>query len=329
VKAHKLTLVLSTLVSALAVAPAIAGDAAYPTRPVRFICPFPPGGAADMVTRMLAQRFTDTFRHQVVVDNRSGAGGVIGVQLTAKAPADGYTLLLASSSNYTFGPALEASLSYDPMKDFTHIARAVLVPNVLVAHPSAPRTIVELVRAAKASPGKITYASPGTGTTSHLIGVLFERAAGISLLHVPYKGGGPAVADLVGGHVQLSFGSISTSLPLIKSGKVVGLGVTSSRRSTAAPDLPTIAESGLPGFEAIQWFGVAAPAGLSAAITNRLNGEINAALGDARFQEQLQRTGLDVAERNTPAEFQSYIRKEMQLLTRQFREAGLRAEQIR
>lgn len=302
----------------------------YPARPIRLICPFPPGGAADMTARMLAQRFSDQLREQVVVDNRSGAAGVIGVQIAAKSPADGHTLLLASSSNFTFGPAVEAKLPYDPARDLMPVALAVIVPNVLTAHPGLPaHSIGDLIRLAKESPGRISYASPGSGTTSHLIGVLFERAARIQLLHVPYKGGGPALVDLMGGHVQLLFGGISTSLPLIKSGKLLGLGVTTMKRSQAAPEIPTIAESGLPGFEVIQWFGLAAPVATPRDIVERLNRLTMETLKNAEFKAQLHRTGLDTADENTPAGFDAYMKKELGTLTRVFKEAGVHIEQVR
>ncbi len=300
----------------------------YPRKPVRFVCPFPPGGAADMVTRMLAQRLSEMLKEQFVADNRGGAGGIIGVQIVAKAAPDGYTLLLTSSSNFAFGPAVESKLPYDPYRDFAPIALTVMVPNVLVGHPSLRvRGIKELIALARLEPNRITYASPGTGTTSHLIGVLFEHAARIHLLHVPYKGGGPAVVDLLGGHVQLLFGAISTSLPLIKTGKLIGLGVTSSTRSGAAPELPTIAESGVPGFEAIQWFGVSGPARLPASTVFRLNNELNKILVDKEFQGQLQRAGLDAASPNTPEAFQKYMERELTRLTRVFKEAGVHIDE--
>ena len=317
-------------VAAEAEKPPLSAATSYPARPVRLICPFPPGGAADMVARMLAQRFTDQLREQVVVDNRSGAGGVIGVQIAAKSPADGHTLLLASSSNFTFGPAVEAKLPYDPARDFMPVALTVIVPNILTAHPGLPaHSIGELIRLAKESPGKFSYASPGTGTTSHLIGVMFERAARIQLLHIPYKGGGPALVDLMGGHVQLLFGGISTSLPLIRSGKLLGLGVTTMKRSQAAPGIPTIAESGLPGFEVIQWFGLAAPVATPRDIVARLNRLTIETLNNAEFKTQLYRTGLDTADDNTPAEFDVYMKKELGKLTRVFKEAGVHIEQVR
>ncbi len=302
----------------------------WPERPLRFVCPFPAGGAADALARLLGQRYADALGRAVVVDNRAGAGGVIGVDLVAKAARDGHTLLLASSSNFTFGPALEPKLPYDPGRDFAPVALAVLVPNILSAHPSVPvQSIRDLLQLARAQPGKLTFASPGVGTTSHLIGELFAQAAGISLVHVPYKGGGPAVADLVGGHVQLLFGSIATALPMIRAGKLKGLGVTSARRSEAAPEIPTIAESGLPGFDLVQWFGVAMPSGTATAVVARLNTETMRALAAPEFREAIVRQGFDAATPNTPPEFAAYIRDELARWTKFFRVAGLKIESAR
>jgi tripartite-type tricarboxylate transporter receptor subunit TctC len=294
----------------------------WPDKPIRFLCPFPAGGAADVVTRMLSLKYTEALGRQVVVDNRAGAGGNIGVELAARAVPDGHTILLASSSNFAFAPSLEANLPYDPLRDFAPIALAVLVPNILVAHPSVPvQSVKDLIALAKAS--------PGTGTTSHLIGELFARSAGIKLVHIPYKGGAPASNDLLGGHVQLLFGSVSTSLPHVKAGRLKALGVTSARRSEAAPEVPTLAESGLPGFEVVQWFGVTAPAATPAAIVKRLNAETVRALAAADFREGLIRQGLDPAAANSPQQFGTYMRDEIARWARFFKEAGLKLEQVR
>jgi tripartite-type tricarboxylate transporter receptor subunit TctC len=306
---------------------AFANASSYPEKPVRLICPFPPGGAADMVSRLLAEKMTASLGSQVIIDNRTGAGGNIGVELAAKATPDGYTILLASSSNFTFAPSLGAKLPYDPQRDFSPIALAVMVPNLLTANITVPaRNIGELIQLAKTSPGKITFASPGTGTTSHIIGELFAHAAGIKLLHVPFSGGGPASVALLGGHVQLLFGSVSTSLPNIRAGKLRGLGVTSVRRSDAAPDIPTIAESGLPGFEVVQWFGVAAGSATSKAIVNRLNAEVLKATSAQDVREKLLRQGLDAAQPNSPQQFAAYITDEVTRLRKFFKESGLKLD---
>ena len=320
---------LRFVIAALAAAVFAAGaDAApYPEKPVRLICPFPPGGAADMVSRPLAEKMTASLGRQVIVDNRTGAGGNIGVELAAKAAPDGYTILLASSSNFSFAPSLGAKLPYDPQRDFSPIALAVMVPNLLTANISVPaRNIGELIQLAKASPGKITFASPGMGTTSHIIGELFAHSAGIKLLHVPFSGGGPASVALLGGHVQLLFGSVSTSLPNIRAGKLRGLGVTSAKRSDAAPDIPTIAESGLPGFEVVQWFGLAAGSAIPKPIIGRLNMEVVKATAAQDVREKLLRQGLDAAPANSPQQFSTYIADEVKRLTRFFKESGLKLE---
>lgn len=318
-------LAIAFLVSAAVALPV--SSAPYPEKPVRMICPFPPGGAADMVSRLLAEKMSGSLGRQVIVDNRTGAGGNIGVELAGKAAPDGYTILLASSSNFSFAPGLGAKLPYDPQRDFAPVALAVMVPNLLTANISVPaRNINELIQLAKASPGKVTFASPGTGTTSHIIGELFAHAAGIKLLHVPFSGGGPASVALLGGHVQLLFGSVSTSLPNIRAGKLRGLGVTSARRSDAAPDIPTIAESGLPGFEVVQWFGVAAASATPRPIINRLNAEVLNATASPDLREKLLRQGLDAAPANSPQQFSTYIAEEVKRLTRFFRESGLKLE---
>jgi tripartite-type tricarboxylate transporter receptor subunit TctC len=312
---------------AITIFPLVSHAAAYPEKPVRLICPFPPGGAADMVSRLIAEKMTMSFGRQVIVDNRSGAGGIIGVELASKAAPDGYTILLASSSNFSFAQSLGAKLPYDPQRDFAPVALAVMVPNLLTANISVPaKNIGELISLAKSSPGKVTFASPGTGTTSHIIGELFAHSAGIKLLHVPFKGGGPASVALLGGHVQLLFGSVSTSLPNIKAGKLRGLGITSAKRSDAAPDIPTIAESGLPGFEVVQWFGIAAGQATSKSIVNHLNAEVNHATASSDFRDNLLRQGLDAAPSNTPQQFAIYISDEVKRLTKFFKETGLKFE---
>jgi tripartite-type tricarboxylate transporter receptor subunit TctC len=297
----------------------------YPVRPIRCIVPFPPGGAADLVGRVFAQQLTDNWGQQVVVDNRGGASGIIGVHIAAKSAADGYTVVQAGSTNFAIGPALAADLPYDPVKDFTPIALLAYAPNVLSGHPSVPaQSIKELIQLAKAKPGRITFGSPGTGTTFHIFGELFTRMAGIQLLHVPYKGGGPAFVDLLGGHVQLLFGALSTSLPSIKSGKLRGYGVTSIQRSPVAPELPTIAEAGLPGYEALQWFGIAAPAGTARVIVTKLNDEFVRMLNTSEMKERLLQAGLEAAAPNTAAEFAAYINKEVAAWSKVVKDAGIR-----
>jgi tripartite-type tricarboxylate transporter receptor subunit TctC len=299
----------------------------YPARPIRSIVPFPAGGAADLVSRIFAQQLSDDLGQQVVVDNRGGASGIIGLVIAAKAAPDGYTLIQAGSTNFAIGPALTADLPYDPVKDFTPIALLASAPNALSGHPSVPaQSIQELIALAKSRPGQITFASPGTGTTSHIFGELFIHMAGVKLLHIPYKGGGPAFVDLLGGHVQLLFGALSTSLPSIKAGRLRGYGVTSGKRSPVAPELPTIAEAGVPGYEALQWFGIAAPAGTAGAIIVKLNGAFVAMLQTQAMRDRLLHAGLEAATPNTPAEFAAYIRKEVATWGKVAKDAGIRVQ---
>ncbi len=315
------------IVCVLMFAPAVAAAQNYPVRPIRSIVPFPAGGAADLVSRLFAQQLSDDLGQQVVVDNRGGASGIIGLVIAARAAPDGYTLVQAGSTNFAIGPALSADLPYDPVKDFTPIALLASAPNSLSGHPSVPaQSIQELIALAKARPGQITFASPGTGTTSHIFGELFIHMAGVKLLHIPYKGGGPAFVELLGGHVQLLFGALSTSLPSIKAGKLRGYGVTSARRSPVAPDLPTIAEAGVPGYEALQWFGIAAPAGTASAIIVKLNGAFVAMLQTQAMKDRLLHAGLEAAAPNTPAEFAVFIRKEVATWGRVARDAGIRVQ---
>jgi tripartite-type tricarboxylate transporter receptor subunit TctC len=314
---------------AAACAPAALAQS-YPLKPVRFIVAFAAGGNTDFVARTIAQKLTESWRQQVIVDNRAGGSGVIGVQLAARAAPDGYTILIASSSTFATMPALTpGSLPYDPIRDFAPITLAVLVPNMLTAHPSVPaQNLKELVQLAKAKPGQISFASPGIGTLSHLAGEVFCRAAGVKMLHVPYKGGGPAVADLLGGQVNLLFGSVSTSAALVRSGKTRALGVTSAKRMSAVPDVPTIAESGYPGYEVVQWLGIAAPAGTPQPLIEKVNRDVLAIIGSEELKPILAQQGL-MAAGSTPAEFGAYVRTEIAKWTKTFKEIGLQADQIR
>ena len=307
----------------------VAAQTAYPTKSIRLIVPFAAGGASDFTARTLAHRISARWNQQVVVDNRAGATGMIGVQIAAAAAPDGYTILFASSSTFATAPALTPNLPYDPVKDFVPIALVVLGPNVLTAHPSLPvQSLNELIQLAKAKPGQITYASPGIATASHMAGVLFARGARIDLLHVPYKGGGVAVNDLLAGQVQLLFGSVSTSSPLVKTGRLRALAVTSVKRLATIPEVPTIAESGFPGYEVVQWFGVAAPAGLPRTIVTKFNQELVTILSHSETREALIRQGLEPVG-GTPEAFATHIKSELAKWTQVFKETGLRSEQVR
>ncbi len=299
----------------------------YPDRPIRFLVGFVAGGAVDLTARTLGQKLSERWGQQVIVDNRTGAGGVIVMQIAAKAPRDGYTIMMGSSTQFTIGPAMQAGPSaYEPLKSFTPIAQAVVSPIVLTVHPSLPvRSVQELIQYAKTKPGQLSFASPGAGTGSHIAGIFFGRSIGVDIAHVPYKGGGDAIVALIGGHIQMSLGAISTALPHMKTGKLRALGVTESKRLSIAPEVPTIAESGLPGFEVSQWYGVFAPAGIPGAIAKKINGELAGILALPDARDRLSSQGLEVAYA-PPEVFGPYIRSELVKWTRLLKEMGVQGQ---
>ena len=257
--------------------PARAADApaAFPSKPVRLIVPFTPGGSTDILARALGQKLTEAWGQPVVVDNRPGAGGIIGMETAAKAPPDGYTLVMGHVGTLAANPALYKSLPYDPVKDFAPVTLVAMVPNVLAVGPAVPsRTVAELVALAKAKPGKLDYGSGGNGSAAHLAGEYFKLKAGVDIQHIPYKGTAPALADLLGGQIALIITGLPPVLPHAKSGKLRILGVASAQRLKQFPDIPTIAESGVPGYEATQWYGILVPAATPKDIVARLNRDI-------------------------------------------------------
>ena len=318
-----------TLLCAIIGAPSHAADAprtAYPDRPVRMMVPFPPGGANDIVARLVAQKLSERWGKPVVIDNRAGAGGNIGTEVGARANPDGYTLTIGSTSTYITNVVLDAKLPFDPRRDFAPITLIVIAPNVLVVHPSVPAaSVAEFIKFAKANAKKINYSSFGEGSSSHLIGEMFKSAAGIAMVHVPYKGGGPALAAVMGGETHVTFSNLSVALPQIKGGKVKGIAVTSAKRATALPELPTIAESGLPGFEAIASVGIMAPAGTPRALVMRVNQDVHAVVGEAAMKEQFVSRGLEIA-LSTPEAFARYMRTEIERWGKVARDAGLRTQ---
>ena len=260
-----------------AIAPVAAQN--YPARPVRFIVPFAPGGNTDVQGRLIAQKLSELWNQQVVVDNRAGAGGTLGIEMLSKAPADGYTIALASFGNILVGPSLFPKLGYDPLKDLAPVVLVSQPPGLLVVNPGLPvKNVGELIAYAKANPGKLNYGSAGNGTWNHLFAELFKALTGIQMTHIPYKGANPAVTDVMSGQIQLSFAPFPAALPQIKSGRLRVLGVTSAQRSPLLPEVPTVAESGLPGYSAATWFAVLAPAQTPSAIISKLNQDINAVL---------------------------------------------------
>jgi tripartite-type tricarboxylate transporter receptor subunit TctC len=299
---------------------------AYPSKAIRFIIPFSPGGSGDAIMRVVGQKLTEAWGQSSIMDNRAGASGAIGLQMAAKSAPDGYTLVHGTASTHTINPILQKDLPYDPVKDFAPVAILMAAPNIIVAHPGVPAsTMKELIQLARGKPGQISYASNGTGTASHMAGELLNLEAGIRLVHVPYKGAGQGIIDVLGGHVQLLIGAVATSLPHVTSGKLKGLAVTSLRRSAAASNVPTVAESGLPGFEVVQWFGIFAPAKTPQAIVTKLNAEINHALNQPNVKNEFMRQGFDV-ENRTPDQFATYMKEESVKWSRLIRQAGIHAE---
>jgi len=288
--------------------PAPAAD--YPTKPIRLVVPFPPGGTTDILARAVAQKLAETWNQQVIVDNRPGAGGNIGADLVAKAAPDGYTLVMGTVGTHAINPNLYGKMPYDHVKDFAPIILVAGVPNVLVVNPSLPvHSVHELIDYAKANPGKLNFASSGNGTSIHLSGELFKTMAGVQMTHVPYKGSAPALADLMGGQVQLMFDNLPSSLGLIKGGKLRAVAVTSTTRAAALPDVPTIAESGLPGFEASSWFGLLAPAGTPHDVVAKLNGVVAAWLATPEAKDKLLAQGA-IAAGGSPEAFAKHIESE-------------------
>jgi tripartite-type tricarboxylate transporter receptor subunit TctC len=264
------------LIAALALGMASAAAQDYPTKPIRFVVPYAPGGNTDVLARLIGQKLTEAWDQQVIIDNRAGAAGTLGAELVARAPADGYTIIMGTFGNVIVANSLYKNLKYEPLKDFAPVVLVSLPPGILVAHPAVPaKNVKELIAYAKSAPGKLNYGSPGTGAWNHLFFELFNKAAGIVVTHVPYKGIAPAVVDLLGGHVQLAMSAFPPALPHFKSGRLCALAVTSAQRSRLLPEIPSVAESGLPGYEAAGWFGVLSPAGTPKHVIGRLNSEIN------------------------------------------------------
>jgi tripartite-type tricarboxylate transporter receptor subunit TctC len=319
---HKLIPVAATL---LCLPSLHAVAQAYPAKPVRFIVPLAPGGSVDIAARLVAQELSTTLGQQVAVDNRAGGGGNIGAELAARAAPDGYTIVMGSSSNFGVNPSLYKNLPFDPVKDFEPVSMVSLAPNTLVVHSGVPaRTVKELVALAKAKPGTLNFASSGTGGSPHLAGELFKLVTQTDVTHIAYKGTGQAMGDLLAGQVQMSFGTVLALLPQIKSGKLRALAVTTRKRVSALPDVPTMAEQGYAGIETTAWNGVLAPARTPVAIIQRLNGDIVRILSTPEVRQRFDAQGAEAAP-STPAEFGLFIREEIDKWGKVVRAAGLTA----
>jgi tripartite-type tricarboxylate transporter receptor subunit TctC len=298
---------------------------AYPTKPIRMIVAVPPGGPADTLSRLVAPRLTESFGQTVVIDNRAGANGIIAYETTARAAPDGHTIA-AVAAGVVINASLYKSVPYDPIKDFAPITLGITVPNILVVHPSvAARSVKELIALAKAKPGTIAFASAGNGTSGHLALELFRMNAGIDVTHVPYKGGGPALAEVLAGQVQALFSIALSAAPQIKAGRVRPLAITSAKRSPVAPELATVAESGLPGFEVVGWFGWLAPAATPKPIIDKLHGEIVRVLRLPDVRERLLSQSTEVVG-NTPQEFAAFMKSEHAKWGKVVRAANIRVE---
>jgi tripartite-type tricarboxylate transporter receptor subunit TctC len=308
---------------------AIAGYAhaqAYPAKSIRWIVPFPPGGGTDVVSRTLAQKLTESWGQQVIADNRPGSGGTIGLAAAAKLPPDGYNVVLGQLANVAIAPALYAKLPYDPVKDFTPVTLALTSPLILVAHPSFPaRNVKELIALAKAKPEAVTFGSPGNGTTGHLGTEIIRTAGGVKMTHIPYKGASPAFTGLLGGEIAIYMSSIQPAIPMLNARRVKALGVTSSTRIATLPDVPTIAESGVPGYEVTNWYGVMMPAGVPRDVLNKLHGELTRILKLPEVQQRFQGEGGDTAP-NTPEQFAAFIKTEIVKWGKAVRESGAKVD---
>jgi tripartite-type tricarboxylate transporter receptor subunit TctC len=299
----------------------------YPSKPVRLVVPFGPGGGTDLVARIVAAKLTENLAQQVVVDNRAGAAGVIGMEIVAKSPADGHTLVLGSAGPLAINPGLYPKLPYDVPRDFAPISMVTVLPFLLVVHPTLPvKSVRDLVVLANARPGELNYGSPGSGSTTHLATELLKAATGMKITHVPYKGVAAAATDLMSGQVQIMSGDLSTLLPHVKAGKMRGIAVTSAKRSGALPDTPTVAESGVAGYEASGWMGLLGPAGLPPAVIERLHGGMEKALAASETRSRLGALGGDIAG-SSPEQFIAYIRSEMAKWGKLIKALGLKPDQ--
>ena len=299
---------------------------AFPDKPVRFVIGFTPGGPSDILARAVGQKLSERWKQQVVVENRPGAGGNLAAEVVAKSPADGHVWLLGNNSILATNQSLYSRLPYDPIKDFAPVALVAVQPNILVVHPAVPaNSLSELIAHLKSNPGKLNYASSGAGAAAHLAGELFRTMAGVDIVHVPYKGAQPALTDLIAGHAQLMFATSASVIPYMKAGRLRALAVTTAQRSPSVPELPTVSEAGLPGFEATTWHGVVVPAAVPPALVQRLNQELNSVLNEKDLRERLTGLGAEVVT-GTPRDFQDYIAREIPKWSKVVKDSGAKAD---
>jgi tripartite-type tricarboxylate transporter receptor subunit TctC len=299
---------------------------AYPSRPVRLLIPFPPGGPNDILGRVVAQKLTEQLGQPVVIDNRGGAGGVVGAELAARAVPDGHTLMLGGTASLAINPGLQPSLPYDPIKDFAPVSLLGTAPSLLTTHPSVPvKSVKDLIALAQSKPGQLNFASAGNGTPPHLAGELFKSMTGVNMVHVAYKGGGPALTELLAGQIGIYFSGISSVLPFVKDGKLRGIAVTSAKRTAVMPDTPTVAESGLPGYEVGNWYAIVAPAATPKPIIMRLNAEIAKTLALPEIKKRFFDLAAD-AQASTPEELGKYNRSELAKWAKVIKSAGIKLE---
>ena len=319
-----LCLALGLLVSGVSIAQGSAVN--WPNKPLRIVVAFPPGGATDLMARTIAGKLQERWGQPVVVENRAGASGMIGTDFVAKSAPDGYTMVMATQTTHAVNPSLYSKTSYDPVKNFSPITLAGYTPLILVVPASLPvANLQQLLAWMRANPDKIAFASGGNGTSQHLTAELFKTMAGVDMMHVPYKGSAPAMIDLLGGQVTLMFDNLPTALPHIKSGKLRGIAVTSPVRSSLAPDVPTLAESGLPGFDVATWFGLFAPAGTPADVVNKIQQASNAGLNEPAVKQKLSEQGIEVVA-GTPAHFAAFLATEIAKWGKVIRDSGAKAD---
>ena len=315
-------IITRTILFIFAMLAIVAQAETYPSKPIRVVVPYPPGGTPDILIRELGPKLTAALGQQIIVENRPGAGGNIGSEVVAKAAPDGYTLVMGTTATHSINQALYKKLAYDPVKDFVAVALIATMPNVLVVNNDFPvKNVKELIALAKAKPGTITFGSGGNGTTHHLSGALFEKMTGVDMTHVPYKGAGQALPDLIGGQINIMFDNITSSMAYIKSGKLRVLAVTTPKRSAALPDVPTMQEAGVPGYEMSGWFGLLAPAKTPPEIVARLNKAINKILQSIEMKELLAKQGAEIVI-STPAEFTAFVKERTDKMTKVVKDSG-------